>query len=379
MTPGIDAMFPIHMAGPSVTASELRVVSDAIEHGWYAPDAYRYVEAFESEFAAYHDRRYGLMTPNCTTAIHLALEGLGVTSGDEVVAPECTWIGSTAGITHAGATPVFADIDEGTWCLSRDTVEVAHTPQTAAVIAVDLYGNMPDWDALTRYSEQTGVPIIEDAAEALGSRYRGVPAGKWGVASVFSFHRTKTLTTGEGGMLLTDDENLFERCRFLRDHGRRPGSYFNEEVAFKYMPSNLQASLGYAQLKRIDELTDIKRRTFERYRSNLEGHSVIRINPDGGDLFNGVWATAAVFSPESGISTEFILEELPKRDVPVRPFFYPLSSLPAYEGVSVGPDVNPVAYSIASRGIHLPCAMNLTDSQIDYISEQLLEVVGARA
>lgn len=371
-------MEPIHMAGPSVTTSELQVVADALERGWYAPDAYTYVEAFESEFAAYHGRRYGLMTPNCTTAIHLVLEGLGVTSSHEVVAPECTWIGSTAGITHAGATPVFADIDEGTWCLSRDTVEAVHTPQTAAVIAVDLYGNMPDWDDLTQYSGRTGVPIIEDAAEALGSKYRGVPAGKWGIASVFSFHRTKTLTTGEGGMLLTDDEDLFERCKFLRDHGRRPGSYFNEEVAFKYMPSNLQASLGYAQLHRIDELINIKRRTFERYRSNLEGHDFIRVNPDGGELFNGAWATAVVFSPESGISSNFLLDELPKRSVPLRPFFYPLSSLPAYHGISGGPETNPVSYSIAGRGIHLPCAMNLTESQIDYISEQLLEVVGVR-
>lgn len=373
------AEFPIHMAGPSVTASDGRIVADAVAHGWYAPDAYTYVEAFESEFADYHGRRYGLMTPNCTTAIHLALEGLGVTSGDEVVAPECTWIGSTAGITHAGAAPVFADIDEDTWCLSRETVAAVTTSNTAAVIAVDLYGNMPDWDELTEYSERTGVPIIEDAAEALGSRYRGVPAGKWGIATVFSFHRTKTLTTGEGGMLLTDDEELFERCKFLRDHGRRPGSYFNEEVAFKYMPSNLQASLGYAQLQRIDELIEIKRRTFERYRSNLEGHDFIRVNPDGGELFNGVWATAVVFSSESGVSTEFLIEELPKREVPVRPFFYPLSSLPAYDGVSGGPEVSPVAYSIASRGIHLPCAMNLTEAQIDYVSEQLLEVVGARA
>lgn len=368
-------MKTIHMAGPSVTASDLQIVTDAVKNGWYAPDAYSYVEAFESEFAGYHNRRFGLMTPNCTTAIHLVLEGLGVTSGDEVVAPECTWIGSTAGITHAGAATIFADIDEDTWCLSRETVEAATTPKTAAVIAVDLYGNMPDWDELTRYSDQTGVPIIEDAAEALGSRFRGVPAGKWGIASVFSFHRTKTLTTGEGGMLLTDDEDLFERCKFLRDHGRRPGSYFNEEVAFKYMPSNLQASLGYAQLQRIDELIEIKRRTFLRYADNLKGYDFLRVNPDGGDLFNGAWATAVVFSSECGISTDFLLDELPKRDVPVRPFFYPLSSLPAYDGVSGGLKQNPVSYSIASRGIHLPCAMNLTDSQIDYVSDQLLEVV----
>ncbi len=367
---------PIQMAGPDVGALEASVVADAMADGWYAPNAYKYVEQFESEFAAFHDRAFGLMTPNCTTAIHLVLAGLGVGPGDEVIAPESTWVGSTAGITHSGASTVFADIDEDTWCLSRQSVESATTPRTRALVAVDLYGNMPRWNSLQEYSDETGVVLIEDAAEALGSVYKGVRAGKYGKASVFSFHRTKTLTTGEGGMLLLDDPDLFERCKFLRDHGRAAGSYFNSEVAYKYMPSNVQAALGHGQFLRIDELIQIKRNAFLRYRSNLAETSGIQLNEETDDLFNGAWATTVVFKAETRATCDYMLKELPKRGVPVRPFFYPLSSLPAYaKNPSGGRDRNPTAYDVAQRGIHLPCAMNLTMDQIDFISEALLDAM----
>lgn len=368
------------MAGPSVGPLEAEFVADAMSTGWYAPDAYKYVEMFEAEFAAYHGRGFGLMTPNCTTAIHLALEGLGVGAGDEVVAPECTWVGSTAGIQHAGADTVLVDIDEETWCLSRATVAPRLTERTRAIIAVDLYGNMPRWEDLQALSDETGIPIIEDAAEALGSRYRGIRAGKFGVASVFSFHRTKTLTTGEGGMLLVDDPDLYERCKFLRDHGRASGSYFNTEVAFKYMPSNLQAALGHGQFLRIDELIEIKRTAFARYRSHLSDVPGLQLNEESAQLVNGAWATTVVFARSLGISTQLALDEIPKRGIPLRPFFYPLSSLPAYDGNrSGGPGQNPTAYDVAGRGVHLPCAMNLTMEQIDFISEAVRDLVLDRA
>ena len=366
---------PIQMTGPDVGALEASVVADAMADGWYAPNAYKYVEQFESEFAAFHDRVFGLMTPNCTTAIHLVLAGLGIGPGDEVIAPESTWVGSTAGITHSGASTVFADIDESTWCLSKQSVQAVTTPRTRAVVAVDLYGNMPRWKSLEEYSAETGVVLIEDAAEALGSIYKGVRAGKYGKASVFSFHRTKTLTTGEGGMLLVDDPDLYERCKFLRDHGRAPGSYLNTEVAYKYMPGNVQAAIGHGQFMRIDELIQIKRNTFLRYRSNFAKTSGLQLNEETEDLFNGAWATAVVFSPETGVTSKYMMKELPKQGVPVRPFFYPLSSLPAYANNSSGGSKrNPIAYDVAERGIHLPCAMNLTLDQIDYISETILDL-----
>ena len=206
-------MKPIHMAGPWITDHEINIVEDAMRNGWYE-NSYDYVEKFQREFAAFHDRKYGIMTPNCTTAIHLLLTALGISEGDEVILPECTWIATGAGITYLRATPIFCDIDSKNWCLNPRSVEKLITPKTKAVIAVDLFGNMPQYDELTKLCAHNGIPLIEDSAEAVGSTYKGVKAGKFGIGSVFSFHRTKTITTGEGGMLLLDDQKLFDRCMF---------------------------------------------------------------------------------------------------------------------------------------------------------------------
>src|SRR5262245_18232679 len=189
------------MAGPWITEHEVRIVEDAMRNGWYE-NAYHYVETFQKEFAAYHNRKYGVMTPNCTTAIHLLLTALGVSDGDEVIVPECTWIATAAPITYLRARPVFCDIDEQAWCLDPESVARGITPRTMAIISVDLFGKMAPYAELNEVASSHGIPLVEDAAEALGSSYRGVKAGKFGVGSVFSFHRTKTLTTGEGGMLL---------------------------------------------------------------------------------------------------------------------------------------------------------------------------------
>jgi perosamine synthetase len=218
--------------------------------------------------------------------------------------------------------------------------------------------------------------VIEDAAEALGSQYKGRRAGTFGKASVFSFHRTKTLSTGEGGMMLTDDTSLYERCRFLRDHGRQPGTYFNTEVAFKYMPFNVQAALGYGQLLRIDELIAKKRNIFNTYKKLLPSDGTIRLNLENDIVLNGAWATTVIFSRETGMTTDKVMLEMANRGIPTRPFFYPLSSLPAYRSnQSGGEKRHPVSYDLAGRGIHLPCALNLSGQQLAYISEQLSAIL----
>ena len=259
----------LELFGPSITNHEIDIVVDSMKNGWYGEKKYSYVENFEAKFAEYHNRKYALMTPNCTSAIHLILLALGIGPGDEVVVPECTWIASATHITHVGAITVFSDIDESNWCMSAEGLQKSITPRTKAIIVVDLYGNMPDMDVLQEIADTNRIPLIEDAAGALGSVYRGRKAGNFGIASVFSFHRTKTITTGEGGMLLLDDDDLFERCHFLRDHGRsKEKHYFNTEVAYKYMPCNLLASLGFAQFQRLEELVNAKHKTFthELYR-----------------------------------------------------------------------------------------------------------------
>lgn len=370
-------MSSIQMAGPWITEHEEKIVLDAMRNGWYGKAAYHYVEAFEAEFAAYHDRKFGLMTPNCTTALHLLLAGLGIGDGDEVIVPECTWVGSTACVSYQRATTVFADIDEQHWCLTPESIERAITTRTKAVIVVDLYGNMPEWDRIAELCRRRNITVIEDAAEALGSKYRGVRAGKFGIASAFSFHRTKTITTGEGGMLLLDDRALYERCKFLRDHGRAPGTYYNTEITFKYMPFNVQAALGYAQFQRIDELVEKKRWIWNGYRERLTGIPDIQLNPEPEDVHNGVWCTALVFGKSHGMTRDKALAETPKLGFPSRPFFYPLSSLPAYPGREAeGRASNPVAYDVSARAINLPCALNLTEADLDLIGRGVRRLLG---
>lgn len=357
------------MAGPWITEHEIKVVEDAMRNGWYE-HAYDYCEKFQREFADYHNRQFGIMTPNCTTAIHLLLTALGIEPEDEVILPECTWIATGAGISYLGAMPVFCDIDPLNWCLCPNSVEKRITRKTKAIIAVDLFGNMPLLDELTKIANKHGIPLIEDAAEALGSVYKGVKAGKFGIGSVFSFHRTKTLTTGEGGMLLLDDEKLFERCMFLRDHGRKADGpmYYNYEVTYKYMPFNLQAALGYAQFQRIDELIGKKRQQLQMYRDRLSEIEDIDLNKEPKGGVNGAWITGLVFGKSHKITKHEAIKSLAERGIPVRPFFYPLSSLPAYPGQKeIYQPLNPVAYDISERGINLPCAANLTEQQIDQI------------
>jgi perosamine synthetase len=205
----------------------------------------------------------------------------------------------------------------------------------------------------------------------LGSVYKNKKAGKFGIGSTFSFHRTKTITTGEGGMLLLDDEGLFNRCKFLRDHGRQPGSYFNTEVTFKYMPFNVQAALGYAQFKRINELVGKKRWILNSFKDRLSDIPDIQLNPEPEHIVNGAWCPALIFGKSHEMTRDKALIELPKLNLPVRPFFYPLSSLPAFDQEESGRIENPIAYDVSFRGINLPCALNLTEKDIDNYSDGL--------
>jgi len=240
----------IPVSGPSITEHEIAYVTDAARTAWYAQHRV-YHDRFEQAFASHLGVEFAMALPSCTAAIHLALAAMGVGPGDEVIVPDITWIASAAPISYLGATPVFADIDRDTWCIAASSLESLITARTKAVIVVDLYGSMPNWDDVLKVAQRHDIDVIEDAAEAVGSRYRDRAAGSFGRANVFSFHGSKTLTTGEGGMLATNDRALFDRAQVLRDHGRPAGDRFfqNKEVAYKYKMSSLQAALGLAQLR----------------------------------------------------------------------------------------------------------------------------------
>ena len=358
----------IPVAGPSITQKEIDYVTDAVTNAWYN-NANMYHERFQKAFADYLGRQYAIALPSCTSAIHLSLLALGVGPGDEVIVPDATWIASAAPITYVGATTVFADIDEGTWCLSATSFEECVTPRTKAVIPVDLYGNMPKMDEILAVAERHGIAVIEDAAEAAGAEYRGKKAGSFGDTGVFSFHGSKTLTTGEGGMLVTDRDDIYHRAMFLRDHGRAPGDslFWNKEVAHKYKMSSMQAALGLAQLERLDELIARKREIFNCYKQELSDLPGVILNPELPDAKNAFWMITVVLDPDLGIEKNYLQTELSKRNIDSRPFFHPLSSIPAYERLpqaQAARDRNSVSYRICPYGLNLPSALNLTEEKI---------------
>ncbi len=369
----------IPVAGPSITQKEIEYVTDAATNGWYA-NANVYHERFERAFAEYVDRRYAIALPSCTSAIHLLLAALGIGPGDEVVVPDATWIASSAPVTYVGATTVFADMDQRTWCLSAASFEACLTSRTKAVIVVDLYGNMPDWNAILEVARRRGVAVIEDSAEAIGSEYGGRKAGGFGDASVFSFHGSKTLTTGEGGMLLTNDEELYRRSLFLRDHGRKPGDrmFFNHQVAYKYKMSSMQAALGLAQLERIEELLAMKRQIFSWYKRELQGIEGVSLNYEPQGTSNVFWMVTVVLDPQLGIRKELLMQLLDERNIDTRPFFFPLSSIPAYSDskqADAARQRNSVVYRVTPYGINLPSGLNLTEENVIYVCEALKSVL----
>jgi perosamine synthetase len=367
----------IPVAGPWITEKEIAYVSDAVAHAWYNK-ANMYHERFEKAFAEYLGVRFAIALPSCTSAIHLSLAALGLGPGDEIIVPDITWIASSAPITYIGASPVFADIDPKTWCLSAESFEACITPRTKAVIPVDLYGNMPEMNEIQRIAKEHGLAVVEDAAQAIGSEYKGRKAGTFGDTGVFSFHGSKTLTTGEGGMLVTNREDIYQRALFLRDHGRIPGNkmFWNGEVAYKYKMSNMQAALGLAQLERIEELLGRKQQIFAWYQRELLGQDDIMLNYQPPGVKHAFWMVTVILKEKYPIAKEQVIEAMSGRGIDCRPFFYPLSSLPAYaylREANQASSRNRMSYRLSPRGINLPSGLNLKEEDVCCVSRTLME------
>lgn len=368
------------ISGPWITEKEIEYVKDAVTNAWYSK-ANMYNERFEKTFANYLDMRFAITLPSCTSAIHLSLLALEVGVDDEVIIPDITWIASAAPITYVGATPVFADIDEKSWCLSGESFRHLITDKTKAVIPVDLYGNMPEMQEIRHIAHKYNIAIIEDAAEAIGSEYEGQKAGSFGETGVFSLHGSKTLTTGEGGMLVTNIEDLFNRCLFLRDHGKNPGDkmFFNSEVAYKYKMSSMQAALGLAQLERIDELIEHKCRIYGWYRSELGPIKEITLNYEAPNIKNTYWMVTVIIDPKFRLNKETLILRMREKGIDCRPFFYPLSSLPAYEKsqqAKLARKRNKTAYKINQFGVNLPSGMNMTKEKVSFVCKTLKSILG---
>jgi perosamine synthetase len=361
---------------PSITELEVRYATDAAANGW-GDRCYEYIERFERAFRTHIGVNHAIATSSCTGALHMGLAALGIGPGDEVIMADTNWIATAAPIVHLGAKPVFVDILPDSWCIDPDLAEAAITPRTKAIIAVHLYGNLCDMDRLLAIGDRYGIPIIEDAAEAIGSVYHGKRAGSMGRFGAFSFHGTKTITTGEGGMFVTNDANLYERVLTLSNHGRARGQnkqFWPDAIGFKYKISNLQAAIGCAQIDRVEELIARKRAIMAEYRARLAGHSEILMNPEASGIQNGFWMPTIVFKESCRITRELIQKEFVDEGIDARVFFWPLSGMSFFQPVRT----NFHSWSIPSRSINLPSFHDIQDFELQRVCEVVTRVINAK-
>ena len=289
--------------------------------------------------------------------------------GDEIILGDINWIASAAPITYLGAKPVLVDVLPDTWCIDPEKAAAAITPRTRAIIAVHLYGNLCDMDALLSLGARHGIPVIEDAAEAIGSEWRGSSAGSLGAFGTFSFHGSKTLTTGEGGMFVTQDDALYEKVLTLSNHGRARGQvkqFWPETVGYKYKMSNLQAAIGCAQLERIDNLITTKRSIFAYYAEHL-GKLPLQMNPENTGAKNGYWMPTIVVDEGVTFDREALLATFHADEIDGRVFFWPLSLLPMFES---RPE-NLVSYGLYGRGVNLPAYHDISEPEMDRVIDLL--------
>lgn len=343
---------------PSITELEIGYATDAATNGW-GERCYEYIDRFERLFRDHLGVKYAIATSSCTGALHMGMAALGIGAGDEVILADSNWIASVAPVIHLGATPVFVDILPDSWCLDPDLVEAAITPRTKAILAVHLYGNLCHMTQLLEIGKRYGIPVIEDAAEAIGSIYHGQRAGSMGRFGAFSFHGTKTMTTGEGGMFVTNDDNLYERVLTLSNHGRARGQtrqFWPETVGYKYKMSNIQAAIGCGQMERIEELVSRKRAILECYRRELLCFDDVSMNPEPIGTINGSWMPTIVFTQESGILREKLQAVFSAENIDGRVFFWPMSSLSMFK--LQAKNVN--ALDIPRRAINLPSYHDMT-------------------
>lgn len=352
----------IYYTKPSITELEVSYATDAARNGW-GERCYEYISRFEEMFRLHLGVRHAIATSSCTGALHMGLAALGIGPGDEVIMADTNWIATAAPIVHLGAKPVFVDILPDSWCINPKLAESAITSRTKAIIAAHLYGNLCEMDQLLDIGQKHDIPVIEDAAEAIGSVYHGKRAGSMGKFGTFSFHGTKTMTTGEGGMFVTDDDGLYETVLTLSNHGRARGQtrqFWPDMVGYKYKISNIQAAIGCAQIERIDELIAKKREILKCYREELAEYADVELNPETEGVVNGAWMPTAVFKPETGITRSKLLSAFAAENIDARVFFWPLSSLEIFP--SCEHNVN--SWSIPNRAINLPSYHDMVENDV---------------
>lgn len=358
---------PILTAGPSITPREITYVTDAVSRGWNHHHS-DYLNQFERDFAEFVGAKHAMATSSCTGALHLALLSLGIGPGDEVLVPEITWVASASAIHYVGATPIFIDVDPKTWTIDPIQIEKKISSKTKAIIPVHLYGFAAAMNLIMEIANAHNIFVIEDAAPAIGTLSGDQSVGTFGDFGCYSFQGAKLLVTGEGGMLVSNNDELFAKARKIQDHGRKPGTFWIEEVGYKYKMNNVTAALGLAQLQRANNQIERKRRINAWYREGLADLDCLEFQEEAEDTKSICWMTSFSLDPTSGMSRDDLMGQLRQKGIDTRPVFPAISQYPIWR---YNPETQPIAKRIGDTAINLPSGVGLNRKSIQYIIESI--------
>lgn len=356
----------IPWAAPRLWGNEEKYVLDALRSTWISGGPY--IDRFERQFATYCGVTNALAVANGTAALHLAYLAAGIGPGDEVIVPGFAFMAAANMAIMVGATPVFADVEPLDWCMSAPTIAECLTPRTRAIVPVETYGAMCNMPAIMQLAAERKLLVIEDAAEAIGSSWRGTKAGTFGQIGVFSFHATKTITTGEGGAIVTEEPELLARMRLLRSHGMQQTRYLHEVAGHNFRLTNLQAAIGCAQLEEIEAISASRRAICAAYRTALEPVSGVALQSIAPEVDPIVWAVAVRLDQDRfPQGRDAVMAAMAAQGIETRPGFYPASAMPHL----YGPQHLPVSEALGASVLVLPSSPGLTDTQIARVCDTL--------
>ena len=363
---------------PSITQKEIDYVTDAVTNCW-GDSCYDYIIKFTERLKECFKVKHAWTTSSCHGALHTVLMALGVGPGDEVIVPDITWIGTASPAVWLGAKPVFVDVQEDSWCIDPDMIRKNITSKTKAIIPVHLYGSVCDMDEIIAVGKEYNIPVVEDAAEAVGALYKGKPVGSIGDFGVISLHGTKTFTSGEGGAILSNRDDLEFKVSTICNQGRRPDKhimFWVDEIGLKYKMSNLDAALGLAQFERFDELVDKKRLIFKWYQDRLGNVPDTTMNYEKPGNKNVYWMPSIVLGDSYSFTEEErekLIRILNDQGIGFRPFFFPVSMYPMFENK----ESNVVSYKLYKKGINLPSYHDMTEEEVDEVCNALMEFINS--
>ncbi|MBI2542867.1 MAG: DegT/DnrJ/EryC1/StrS aminotransferase family protein [Candidatus Aenigmarchaeota archaeon] len=366
-------MMKIPVSKPLFSGKELEYVTDCMKTGWVSSGG-KYIEEFENGFSKYLNAKHSITACNGTAALHLALLSLGIEKGDEVILPNFTMIASANSIVYTGAKPVFVDVEPRTWNIDVDKIEEKITKDTKAIMAVHIFGHPCDMDPILKIANEHGISVVEDAAESIGAEYKGKIVGCLGDVGAFSFYGNKIITTGEGGMVVTNNEETAERIKAFKNHWfDKDRTFIHKNIGFNYRMTNIQAAIGLAQLENIEKHIKIKRDIVQTYNNLLKEVDGVRTPIEEKWAKSVFWMYAVLIQDSFGKDKDVVRKELEKLGVETRLLFAPMNSQPSF--AFLGDSNNyPVSEELYKRGFYLPSGLQIDDKEIQYVADSIKNI-----